>query len=445
MSDRYLTVSLLNKYIKRKFTADPYLGKIYLSGEISNFRLRARHQYFSLKDENAKIDVVMFASDFNKIKFVPEEGMKVLVSGYVDVYEASGRYQFYIKTMEPDGVGALYQAYEQLKRKLEQEGLFSAPKKVIPQFPQRIAVITSPSGAVIKDIITTTRRRYPIAQIVLFPAEVQGERAADSLVARLKEVNLRGDFDTIIIGRGGGSIEDLWPFNEEKVARAIFASAIPVISSVGHQTDTTIADLVADRRAATPTAAAELATPVLEEVLIQIARNQQTLFNIIHMVLQQHLRNWQKIQQSYIFKQPGRLYDSYLQKVDYLDNSLKQNFKHCLAQRKTELISLLGRIQVASPQQQLELVTNKYNNLVTNLGAEMNGYLKQRQDQLQQAVTSLDMLSPLKVLGRGYTYVKKDDQVIKTVSQLNVGEELSLHFQDGAADVEVRKIKGAEK
>ena len=323
--------------------------------------------------------------------------------------------------------------------------MFSAPKKVIPQFPQRIAVITSPSGAVIKDIITTTRRRYPIAQIVLFPAEVQGERAADSLVARLKEVNLRGDFDTIIIGRGGGSIEDLWPFNEEKVARAIFASAIPVISSVGHQTDTTIADLVADRRAATPTAAAELATPVLEEVLIQIVRNQQTLFNIIHMVLQQHLRNWQKIQQSYIFKQPGRLYDSYLQKVDYLDNSLKQNFKHCLAQRKTELISLQGRIQAASPQQQLELATNKYNTLATNLGTGMNAYLKQHQDRLYQAVTSLDMLSPLKVLGRGYTYVKKDNQVIKTVSQLNVGEKLSLHFQDGSADVEVRKIKGAEK
>ena len=224
-----------------------------------------------------------------------------------------------------------------------------------------------------------------------------------------------------------------------------FASAIPVISSVGHQTDTTIADLVADRRAATPTAAAELATPVLEEVLIQIVRNQQTLFNIIHMVLQQHLRNWQKIQQSYIFKQAGRLYDSYLQKVDYLDNSLKQNFKHCLAQRKTELISLQGRIQAASPQQQLELATNKYNTLATNLGTGMNAYLKQHQDRLYQAVTSLDMLSPLKVLGRGYTYVKKDNQVIKTVSQLNVGEKLSLHFQDGSADVEVRKIKGAEK
>ena len=243
MSDekKYLTVTALTRYIKRKFTADPYMRRVYLTGEISNFRMRPKHQYFSLKDENAVIDVVMFASDFSKVKFRPEEGMKVIVSGRVDVYEGSGKYQFYVETMEPEGIGALYQAFKELQQKLSAEGLFSAPKKPINRFPKRIAVITSRSGAVIQDIRTTIRRRYPIAQVVLFPAVVQGTQAADTLVARLKEVNARGDFDTIIIGRGGGSIEDLWPFNEEKVARAIFDSKIPVISSVGHETDTTIA------------------------------------------------------------------------------------------------------------------------------------------------------------------------------------------------------------
>ena len=268
--ENYLTVTALTKYIARKFTYDPYLERVYLVGEISNFRLRERHQYFSIKDENAKIEAVMFQSNFSRIKFKPEDGMKVLVTGRIEVYEQTGKYQINIETMQPDGVGALYQAYEQLKAKLAQEGVFSRPKRPLVKFPKRIAVITSPSGAVIRDIITTTRRRYPIVQLVLFPAEVQGEYAKDSLVGRLKEVNARGDFDTIIIGRGGGSIEDLWPFNEEEVARAIAASKIPVISSVGHETDTTLSDLAADVRAATPTAAAELATPVLADEILKL-------------------------------------------------------------------------------------------------------------------------------------------------------------------------------
>lgn len=270
-SEQYLTVTALTKYIKRKFDVDPYLGRIYLTGELSNFRLRANaHQYFSLKDDHAKISAIMFKGAFEKIKFTPEEGMKVLVTGRISLYEASGSYQIYVDSMQPDGIGALYQAYEQLKKKLTAEGLFNLPKKQLPMFPKRIAVVTSPSGAVIRDIITTVQRRFPIAQIVLFPALVQGDRAAADIVKQIERANEIGDFDTLIIGRGGGSIEDLWPFNEEAVARAIVNSDLPVISSVGHETDTTIADLVADVRAATPTAAAELAVPVLNDEILKI-------------------------------------------------------------------------------------------------------------------------------------------------------------------------------
>ena len=251
MKENYLTVSALTKYLKQKFDRDPYLQQVYLTGEISNFRLRANsHQYFSLKDDGAKISAVMFKGAFNKLKFKPEEGQKVLVIGRITLYEGSGNYQINIEHMEPDGVGALYQALRQLQEKLAKEGLFSAPKKALPHFPKKIAVVTSPSGAVIRDIITTIKRRYPICEITLFPTLVQGTQAALDIAKNINYADSLG-FDTMIIGRGGGSIEDLWPFNEEIVARSIFQAKTPIISSVGHETDTTIADLVADLRAPT--------------------------------------------------------------------------------------------------------------------------------------------------------------------------------------------------
>ncbi|MBT1019830.1 exodeoxyribonuclease VII large subunit, partial [Enterococcus faecium] len=278
MAQEYLTVTTLTKYLKRKFDADPYLERVYLTGEISNFRLRANaHQYFSLKDDHAKISAIMFKGAFQKLRFQPKEGMKVLVVGRISLYEAGGSYQIYVEHMEPDGIGALYQELEERKEKLMKEGLFQGPKKMLPRFPKRIAVLTSPSGAVIRDIITTVKRRYPIVQLVLFPTVVQGNQAADNVVRNIQRVEEMGNFDTMIIGRGGGSIEDLWPFNEERVARAIYQANTPVISSVGHETDTTIADLVADVRAATPTAAAELAVPVLSEELMRIQERQARL------------------------------------------------------------------------------------------------------------------------------------------------------------------------
>lgn len=278
--DKYISVSDLNYYIGQKFKNDPYLHKIFLKGELSNFRFRRNgHQYFSLKDEKAKINAVMWRSNFEKLKFKPEEGMKVYISGYVSVYEPQGSYQFYAETMEPAGLGALYEQLRQLTEKLTKEGLFDQKyKRPLPHFPDRIAVVTSASGAVLHDIMVTVNRRFPHAHIDVYPAKVQGTDAADTLVSAMQKINARADdYDVMIIGRGGGSLEDLWPFNEEKVVRQIHDMKMPVISSVGHETDTTLSDLVADARAATPTAAAEYATPNLADELSNIHQLQSRL------------------------------------------------------------------------------------------------------------------------------------------------------------------------
>lgn len=435
----YLTVTALTQYLKAKFERDPYLDRVYLTGEISNFRLRPNaHQYFSLKDNKAKISAIMFKSAFEKIKFTPEEGMKVLVVGRISLYEATGNYQIYVERMEPDGLGALYQAYEQLKAKLSAEGLFDAPKQLLPRFPKRIAVITSPSGAVIRDIITTTQRRYPIAQLVLFPAVVQGDGAADILVDRLNQVNQQGDFDTIIIGRGGGSIEDLWPFNEERVARAIVASQIPVISSVGHETDTTIADLVADVRAATPTAAAELATPVLTDEVLKLQQQRLRLYQAFSKTLALNKKQLVHLQNSYVLKQPQRLYDGYLQNVDQLHRRLllaqqqrlqtsQQNVQ--LLQQRLQSQSLSGAIQQA--QRMLTDTDHRLKRAIESL-------VQNRRQQAGQAVAALDLVSPLKILGRGFAYVTDDNQnVMKKMTDFTVDQSIKLHVQDGLVNARI--------
>lgn len=438
----YLTVTALTKYIARKFTYDPYLERVYLVGEISNFRLRERHQYFSIKDENAKIEAVMFQSNFNRIKFVPEDGMKVLVTGRIEVYEQTGKYQINIETMQPDGVGALYQAYEQLKAKLAQEGVFSRSKRPLVKFPKRIAVITSPSGAVIRDIITTTRRRYPIVQLVLFPAEVQGEYAKDSLVGRLKEVNARGDFDTIIIGRGGGSIEDLWPFNEEEVARAIADSKIPVISSVGHETDTTLSDLAADVRAATPTAAAELATPVLADEILKLKDYQIRLAQAMKRIIQLKQQRLLKLEKSYIFRQPERLYDGFMQKIDLLETRLLNNVQRKLQNEQQRLLVLNGKLQKCSPQQLIQDDQHRVDNLQHHLVERIQNLMSAKEQQYLRANHSLALLNPLNVMGRGFSYVTdSNDQVIKSVNFLTIHDQLNLHLKDGTAQVEVQKVR----
>ncbi|MBZ1503954.1 exodeoxyribonuclease VII large subunit [Latilactobacillus curvatus] len=435
----YLTVTALTQYLKAKFERDPYLDRVYLTGEISNFRLRPNaHQYFSLKDNKAKISAIMFKSAFEKIKFTPEEGMKVLVVGRISLYEATGNYQIYVERMEPDGLGALYQAYEQLKAKLSAEGLFDAPKQLLPRFPKRIAVITSPSGAVIRDIITTTQRRYPIVQLVLFPAVVQGDGAADILVDRLNQANQQGDFDTIIIGRGGGSIEDLWPFNEERVARAIVASQIPVISSVGHETDTTIADLVADVRAATPTAAAELATPVLTDEVLKLQQQRLRLYQAFSKTLALNKKQLVHLQNSYVLKQPQRLYDGYLQNVDQLHRRLLLAQQQRLQTSQQNVQLLQQRLQSQSPSGAIQQAQRMLTDTDHRLKRAIESLVQNRRQQAGQAVAALDLVSPLKILGRGFAYVTDDNQnVMKKMTDFTVDQSIELHVQDGLVNARV--------
>lgn len=440
MTQEYLSVTALTKYLKRKFDADPYLERVFLTGEISNFRLRPNHQYFSLKDDGAKISAVMFKSAFNKVKFRPEEGMKVLVVGRISLFEASGNYQIYVEQMQPDGVGAFYQAYEQLKEKLAKEGLFSAPKKPLPRYPKKIAVITSPSGAVIRDIITTVRRRYPIAQLVLFPTVVQGEKAAPDIIRNLARVQAQGDFDTVIIGRGGGSIEDLWPFNEESVARALFAMEIPVISSVGHETDTTIADLVADVRAATPTAAAELAVPVLSEELLRLKQQDTRLQQAFALQLQRKNERYQRALASYVFRDPSRLYEAQSLKLDQLTQRLFQGSQQRLYEAERYQQKWASRLQQASPLANVRRAQQDTTYLTKQLRQATQRLLENKQRTFANTVQSLDLLSPLKIMSRGYTFTTKEQQVLKSKDQVALGDQVTVHFADGQVKAQVTEL-----
>ena len=444
MSDsKYLTVTALSQYIKTKFVRDPYLHRVNLVGEISNYRYRPNaHQYFSLKDDHAKIDAVMFRRQFKKIKFRPEEGMKVLVSGRISVYEPQGSYQIYVDHMAPKGVGELYQAYEQLKTKLAKEGLFnSAHKQKLPHFPKRIAVITSRNGAVIRDIIVTSRRRYPIVQIVLYPAIVQGKQAADNLVKQIHRVDQDGNFDDLIIGRGGGSIEDLWPFNEEKVALAIYHCQVPVISSVGHETDTTIADLVADVRAATPTAAAELATPVLSDEINNIVDYRERLFTAFRDQLTLLRQRLTKLRESYVFKNPQRLYETYDQEVDQLNDRLRNRIQKYFNDRQQRLQREIYRLNYHAPLQRVASLLQRVRFLRHRLGSATQSLVNRKRLTMQKLVGDLNHLSPLQTMSRGYSFVTSHHQVIKDARKLKPGQSINLVFHDGKARAVVNDVK----
>lgn len=446
MEQQYLTVTALTKYLKRKFDADPYLERVYLTGEISNFRMRPNaHQYFSIKDDGAKISAIMFKSAFQKLKFQPKEGMKVLLVGRISLYESGGSYQIYVEHMEPDGVGALYQALAELREKLGKEGLFEGPKKILPRYPKRIAVITSPSGAVIRDIITTVKRRYPIAQLVLFPTLVQGDKAADDIVRNIQRVEELGNFDTMIIGRGGGSIEDLWPFNEERVARAIYQAQTPIISSVGHETDVTIADMVADVRAATPTAAAELAVPVLNEELLKIKERQTRLEQSFLYQLQQKNERYQRLKNSYVFKQPDRLYEGQAIKLDRITQRLTQSMETVYHQKQRIAQEIIAQFKQQTPQGQIREGQQQLTFLSKTLHDRMEQYMKDKEKQFTSAVQQLDLLSPLKIMGRGYSYTTKEQQVVKSVNELKTKEKIQIHYVDGIVDAVIEKIIPAEE
>ena len=441
MAEQYLTVTALTRYLKRKFDVDPYLERVYLTGEISNFRLRANaHQYFSLKDEGAKISAIMFKSAFQKLKFQPKEGMKVLLVGRVSLYENGGSYQIYVEHMEPDGVGALYQALAELREKLGKEGLFEGTKKVLPRYPKRIAVITSPSGAVIRDIITTVKRRYPIAQLVLFPTLVQGDKAATDIIKNIDKVEELGNFDTMIIGRGGGSIEDLWPFNEESVARAIYHAKTPIISSVGHETDVTIADMVADVRAATPTAAAELVVPVLNEELLKIKDRQSRLEQSFLNLLQQKNERFKRLKDSYVFNQPNRLYEGQSIKLDRVTQRLIQSTENIFHQKQRLAQQIIAQFQQQSPVGKLREAQQQWLFIDKSMKDNMNRYMKDKEKQFTSLVQQLDLLSPLKIMGRGYSYTTKEEQIVKSVEELQPDESIQVHYADGFVKATVNEI-----
>ena len=440
MNEEYVTVSALTKYIKYKFDKDPHLGRVYLTGEISNFRLRPTHQYFSLKDENAIISATMFQSAFKKIQFRPEEGMKVLVIGKVSVFEKSGQYQINIEHMEPNGVGALYLAYEQLKKKLEAEGLFSLPKKPIPQFPKKIAILTSESGAVIQDIQTTVARRFPIVQLVLYPTVVQGVHAVNSILKNLDLVE-QEDYDVVIIGRGGGSIEDLWAFNEEPVVRRVAELSIPVISSVGHETDTTLIDFVSDMRAATPTAAAEIATPVLMEIHQQLRNLQTRLEQALTRQLQIKRERMQALANASIFQNPERIYQIYQQRVDQLEMRLQQMMQQSVQQKRQQLLKNQHRLELGSPSRRVQTEKQALQYLAKRLEQAQIQLMKDKKQQFQRAIQQLDLLSPLKIMNRGYGILQQEETIIKSVDQLEVEQELTIQLVDGTVRSKVTSVE----
>lgn len=440
MNEEYVTVSALTKYIKYKFDKDPHLGRVYLTGEISNFRLRPTHQYFSLKDENAIISATMFQSAFKKIQFRPEEGMKVLVIGKVSVFEKSGQYQINIEHMEPDGVGALYLAYEQLKKKLETEGLFSLPKKPIPQFPKKIAILTSESGAVIQDIQTTVARRFPIVQLVLYPTVVQGVHAVNSILKNLDLVE-QEDYDVVIIGRGGGSIEDLWAFNEEPVVRRVAELSIPVISSVGHETDTTLIDFVSDMRAATPTAAAEIATPVLMEIHQQLRNLQTRLEQALSRQLQIKRERMQALANASIFQNPERIYQVYQQRVDQLEMRLQQMMQQSVQYKRQQLLKNQHRLELGSPSRRVQTEKQALQYLAKRLEQAQGQLMKDKKQQFQRVIQQLDLLSPLKIMNRGYGILQQEETIIKSVDQLEVNQELTIQLVDGTVRSKVTSVE----
>lgn len=390
-----ISVTELNKYIKGKFEEDEYFANVLVEGEISNYKHHyTGHLYFTLKDENSLIKCIMFKTYTGHLEFEPKDGMKVMILGSVSVFERDGTYQLYAKAMKPLGmVGDLRAAYEELKQKLEKEGLFDEEhKKKIPTYPKVIGVLTSNTGAVIRDIINVSTRRNPNVVIRLFPVPVQGEGAAEKIAKGIEFMNEQKLADVLILARGGGSLEDLWPFNEEVVARAIYESELPIISAVGHETDFTISDFVADLRAPTPSAAAELAVPDIEELKLKIKGYENRLKQALIQKVQLMRLQYEKCMQSRVFTQP-------LQKI---------NEQYMMIDMKLKVMehSILQKLQI-------------------------------EKSNFQKVVLQLDTLSPLKILARGYGIIYKEENRVKNVTQLTVNDKVTIRLQDGEAKAKI--------
>ena len=444
--EKYLSVTTLTKYLKMKFDKDPYLERVYLTGQVSNFRKRPTHQYFSLKDDHAVIQATIWSGIYQKLGFDLEEGMKINVIGRVQVYEPSGSYSIIIEKAEPDGVGALAIQFEQLKKKLTEEGLFQERfKQPLPQFAKRIGVVTSRSGAVIRDIITTVSRRFPGVDILLYPTKVQGEGAAEEIARNIARANQRDDLDLLIIGRGGGSIEDLWAFNEEIVVRAIFESRLPIISSVGHETDVTLADFVADRRAATPTAAAELATPVTKlDLLTHLQNQEKRMATAVQNVLSRKKEALKKCSQSVIFRQPERLYDGYLQRLDQLQLRLKQSLRTRISDNKQLVQARTHQLVQLSPITKIQRYQDRLGQLDKLLRSQMALVYDAKVAEVKRLSEALLMLDTSRIVARGYAIVKKEESVVDSVESLKKKDQVTLLMRDGQVELEVKDVKTKE-
>ena len=444
--EKYLSVSTLTKYLKMKFDKDPYLERVYLTGQVSNFRKRPSHQYFSLKDDRSVIQATIWSGIYQRLGFDLEEGMKINVFGRVQIYEPSGSYSIILEKAEPDGVGALAIKFEQLKKKLAEEGLFQDRfKQPLPQFAKRIGVVTSPSGAVIQDIITTVSRRFPGVEIVLYPTKVQGEGAAEEVAKNIARANQRDDLDVLIIGRGGGSIEDLWAFNEEIVVRAIFESRLPIISSVGHETDVTLADFVADKRAATPTAAAELATPVTKlDLLTHLQNQEKRMVTAVQHVLNKKKEALKVFSQSVIFRQPERLYDSYLQRLDQLQVRLKQGLKSEIVRNYQNIQGQRHRLEQLSPLVKVQRYIDRLEQLQKLLRSQMAVTYDAKVAEAKRLSEALVMLDTSRIVARGYAIVKKEDRVVASISELKEKDHVTLEMRDGQVELEVKDVKTKE-
>lgn len=420
MEYNYLNISEVNNYIKSLIDKDYFLNKVYIKGEISNFKNHTRgHLYFTLKDDSSRINAVMFASNAKDLDFVPEDGNQVLIEGRVSCYPASGSYQIYVEKMSLDGIGRLFVEYEKLKKKLAAEGLFNLEhKKRIPKYPMKVGVITADTGAAIKDIVSTIKRRFPICQVILFPSLVQGPDAKYNIVNQIKKADTF-NLDTIIVGRGGGSIEDLWAFNEEMVARAIYECSTPIISAVGHEIDFTIADFVADLRAPTPTGAAEMCVPTIldTQILINnlVIRSTKTIKNMVN----QKFVMLERFKRSYILKNPYSMYEIKEQKLDNLIDNLKINIDNIVTKKSHLYVRAVSSYVLNNPTMLFDKSANK----------------------LDMLIKSLSLLNPLSILDKGYSIVKSNDLVIKNVKDIKKGDNVDIILAKGKINAKVMEVK----
>ena len=439
MNPSYITISQVNNYIKSIIDQNIHLKKVYLKGEISNFKNHTSgHLYFTLKDDESRLSAIMFKSAASTLSFRPEDGMNVLVTGRISVYPAGGNYQIYIERMEPDGLGNLYIEYEKLKRKLQSEGLFDqSKKKPIPKYPTKIGIVTAPTGAAIKDILSTIKRRYPLCETILFPALVQG-MSAGADIARKIYMAQDYDCDVLIVGRGGGSIEDLWAFNEEIVARAIYESKIPIISAVGHEVDFTIADFVADMRAPTPTGAAEMAVPTISEVKNIVKTKKIELAKIIGEKVTTANHSLKKLAESYVLKNPMMLYEMKIQKLDGLNENLNKTIQKYIDVRTTKLNHLKENYVLTNPHILYEKKKQTFTNLVALLDKNSCYYIEKKSDYFLRIIEKLKLVNPLNILEKGYAIVKKDDTVLVNSKNIRPSDILDVRLFEGELKVDVK-------